>query len=818
VVNALRSITGRSITVPPFFSVTGAYGAAILAREDMAARPRATLFKGFAPEPAAIGTEGHAPARPGAVPSDEAAPQGAPGFEPGGFDRRLAELVFEGPEMPLDPGKKTVGIPRALFTFGMFPMFAPFFRALGFNVLLSGPTSEETVRLAQEYSLDETCYPVKLVNGHVAELVARNVDYIFFPDLFTVHHPGSRARQDHGCAYMQLAFRIVSQAMGLADRGIGLLAPTIAFSLGPEFMRATFAKLGRTLGRSEQETGAALQVAMRSYNGFQARLAERAAHTLENVDPDAAAFVLVSKIYGVADPALNLGVPDRLAALGHKVLSFVDMPETDIFARHPNMYWPFGQHILEAALAARRRPGLYAVLLTHHGCGPDTVLSHYVREIMGPKPYLALEVDEHSSPVGVATRVEAFVHSLERRRAPAGARAAARGSTGAPAAPDAAGAPNMPESLAAVPGATLLLPRLHPYAELLRETLAARGVDARLLPPTTRTSVDLGRRHTATNEYYAMTALLGDVLAALDGAPGSASGNPLAVLLPQNQGAEVDGQYARLVRAKLDELGRSDVAVLAPYMEDLAALSDGDARQLFLCLVAGDVILTAPPELRPPLLETALRAARGGALTPGVLDGLAVDAARAHGRDNGARTVFAVGDPLVLYNDLLNDDTFRRLENAGHHVARAPLAEALWLLWSDHLANDRPGDARRLASLLDELAALMGSAARALGDRSPYAPDLAALRATADATVGLYAGAFGRYREARALTPPPHADGLVTVTSMYENTGISLGILHKGFAPPDALPALHLTFDGLDTENDRTRTDSFLHYLRPHRS
>jgi len=45
VVNAFRCLTGKEILVPPFFSVTGAYGAAILARESM--KESETTFKGF---------------------------------------------------------------------------------------------------------------------------------------------------------------------------------------------------------------------------------------------------------------------------------------------------------------------------------------------------------------------------------------------------------------------------------------------------------------------------------------------------------------------------------------------------------------------------------------------------------------------------------------------------------------------------------------------------------------------------------------------------------------------------------------------------
>ena len=128
--------------------------------------------------------------------------------------------------------------------------------------------------------------------------------------------------------------------------------------------------------------------------------------------PDEKTFVLVSKIYGVADPVLSLGIPTRLMEMGYQVVCFYDLPECDIFDEHPNMYWPFGQHILEPAYIIKAHPNMYAVLLTHHGCGPDTVLSHYFREIMDGKPYLNIEVDEHSSGVGVITRLEAFINSL----------------------------------------------------------------------------------------------------------------------------------------------------------------------------------------------------------------------------------------------------------------------------------------------------------------------------------------------------------------------------------------------------------------------
>ena len=403
VVNAFRALTGKPVLVPPFFSVSGALGAAILAREEM--RGERTGFKGFQVK------EPEQPPKAGSG-SILSTTNGAR------FNREIDRLVFQGYDGSMDPDKKTVGIPRALFTYGMFCMFHPLFKELGLNVLLSDPSSEKTVKLGQEYSLDETCYPVKLINGHIADLLEKKVDYIFFPDLYTVMHPGSKARRDYGCPYMQLAFKLVRQAMDLDGKGVELLAPTIGFTLGHEFMMNSFVRLGRRLGKQPAETMKALKCGMESYKNFEQKLQKRGEELLRGIRPDEKACVLISKIYGVADPVLNMGIPGKLMDLGFKVISFFDLPEADIFQEHPNMYWPFGQHILEPARIIRDHPNLYAVLLTHHGCGPDSILTHYFREMMGHKPYLHIEVDEHSSDVGIITRVEAFASSLNQ--APAG--------------------------------------------------------------------------------------------------------------------------------------------------------------------------------------------------------------------------------------------------------------------------------------------------------------------------------------------------------------------------------------------------------------
>lgn len=787
VVNAFRALTGKAVFVPPFFSVTGAYGVAMLAREEMAGAN--TRFKGF---------DIHLDIR-----HDNVQERREDLHRSERFNQSIANLVFEGYDGTLDPERKTVGIPRALFTYGMFPLFNAFFKELGLNVLLSEPTSEETIRAGQEYALDETCYPVKLINGHVAELVQKKVDYIFFPDLFTVEHPGSHTRQNYGCAYMQLAFKMVNQAMELNTRGIELLAPTIAFSLGREFMMKAFSNLGKQMGKTPEQTSTALQKGMMAFQAYEKRIEVYRKAVIQEIGPDEKVFVIISKIYGVADRVLNLGVPDRLMDMGYRVIPFFALPEADISRTHPNMYWPFGQHILQAAQLVKAHPNLYAVLLTHHGCGSDSVLSHYVKEILDEKPYLHMEVDEHASHIGVITRLEAFVNSLHSRKA------------------EQAGPVDhyLKKTVSKrikidtdwtrlTTYESVLLPHVFPYSEIFAAWLTRKGVKARVLPPTDRAAIDLGRRHTLTNEYFSLIALLGDVLRAFQGAdPGRES----ALLIPQTEGAEVQGQYSRFIRTKLDQEGHEGANIIAPFVEDVIYESDEVLDAVFLGLLAGDVIRSAHWAHRNRYLTELMELMKSRPLGIRHVEAMAAQIRVELTAIGRKKRILAGGEPFILYNDFQNNFSFRNLEQDHHRVLYSPLSESMWLMWKDFLDQNQGKDQQAPREALKTLEDYMHGISAILKDESPFEDDLNRLVALADHVVGYYAGANGRYREAKMHCDLPNIDGIINVTPMYENTGIALGILHQQF--DNNKPVLNLTFDGNQNENDQTKMDALLRYF-----
>ena len=754
IVAAFRQEFGDRLTVSPCFSISGAFGVALLALETAEGPSRFHGFTGQGEESPALSPE---------VQRNIA------------FYQRGPQLLLEGYDPAPVPRRKTVGVPFALMIHKFFPMANAFFRHLGYNVLLSPPTNEEIIRLSQQTAQAETCYPVKLIHGHMAWLAEQGVDYIFLPSIHTMKHETSRVEHNYGCVYMQTAPRLAARALRLEERGITLLNPVFDLDFGQEAMASAMLGLGKQLGIPKVRCLPALMSGAQAVRRHTAAVEKQGRDLLASLGPEDKVLVLITRNYGLSDPVLNMGIPRLLLERGYKVLTLSHLPahDLDLSADHPNLYWPFGQHILSGAKLVAHHPNLYAVYLTNHGCGPDTTLSYLFRQEMGEKPYLHIEVDEHFSPVGVITRIEAFLQSLESRPVrplPEGFRLTA--------------VPSHPTAVVAAPDRTrgpLYVPDLPPFTPYLLDYFRhTRGVEARAMPLGGH-SLALGRAETSSKEYLPFPALLGGILDIVHREAG-----PFQALLPATQGAEADGQYPWAAEAVLRRRGLERVTLAAPVLERLPETAL-DPDLLLRAILTGDVLLCAPPdrrmELEPahiPTWEELETLAQGiGALLP------------------SGRALAAVGEPFTLF--ALHDGVLDTLEQEHWQLLRAPLGEYLWFLWRDAGSALAGLWAKRMASL-----------GPLLGARNSFSPDLEALREEADRLLPGFAGANGRYRIAKALELGRRSSGVLTLAPRYENTAALLDMT----GALEGIPHFHLAMDNDWDEGAWSRLNSFLYYLK----
>ncbi len=710
-----------AMKVTPYFSVTGALGIALLARDE-----KLKLQK--APKPTT--------------------------------NKQI-----------IKPGLKTVGIPRALMMYKMFPMAYNFFKALDCNVLLSPETDEDIIRRSQLLVEEETCYPVKLILGHMSWLIDQGVDAIFMPSVYTLRHTSSHLVHNYGCVFMQNVAARYAEHLELKEKGIEFLNPVLEMDMGaPELVKAMIGA-GRRLGASRVRCAAAMAKGGSAMNKYNQACEDSGRKILAGLEEDERVLVLITRTYGIDDTVLSMGIAEQLLNRGYKVitLSHLDAHRTDISTEYPNQYWPFGSHILKGMQIVRNDPRLFAIYLTNHGCGPDSMLVHQSAEIMGNKPWLVLEVDEHYSPVGLVTRVEAFLSSLESHET--GKEGKREVHTDLPERFIAGSFDKIDKSM------PVLLPFFFPYSNLVAYRLREEGFDCRELTPTDLESLNEGRSLTRTKEYITFTAILGDVIKY-----SKKEKNAHQFFLLQNKGSEADGQFSRTIRTHLDMQGFQHSRIVSPIVEDM---HNDDA--LWLDIMAGDLVMAETLEKR----EASMARLKQKPLSWNTV----IDLAKTIGRTKDKRLIlFIHGDPLCVFNQQVNGHLLAELEK-DFRVLWLPLSEYLLFLWQDHGTD--------ITLRLEQLAELH----KALGCFSPFSPSFSSLKQTADNKLGKLAGGNGRYRIAKSIHATNSACGIIELSPLYENTASILNLV----TVKNERPFLRLQVNGEGKEMEKLKT--FLHFI-----
>jgi predicted nucleotide-binding protein (sugar kinase/HSP70/actin superfamily) len=124
--------------------------------------------------------------------------------------------------------------------------------------------------------------------------------------------------------------------------------------------------------------------------------------------------VVTGRPYNLYDERLNLRLGRNLAKIGVTALpmDFIDLTSVDL-SDFPSMYWGLGAQILRAAKFIEDHPRYFGLHITNFSCGADSFIEHFYKYIMGTKPYLILELDEHSAVAGMMTRLEAYKNVIE---------------------------------------------------------------------------------------------------------------------------------------------------------------------------------------------------------------------------------------------------------------------------------------------------------------------------------------------------------------------------------------------------------------------
>ena len=614
VVAAFEAVTGKPINVPEHHDVTGAIGAAVIALE--ASKDGKSGFKGFdlskkkyeitsfecrdCPnmcEVRKVVVEGERPLYYGSrcekfdVDKKTSMAEGIPDL----FAERekMLTTLYIKPGSDVKKDEKKVGIPRLLLFHELYPLWHAFFAHLGIEPVLSDKTNKRIIHAGVEDVPAETCFPVKVGHGHIKNLLDKGVEYIFLPSVINLKHRNPSIEQSFACPYAQTIPYMSPSAFDYAAHGVKILEPKVYLARGKKEIVKSLEEVGRQLGKSQSAVKKAVEAALESQDMFYASMKKRGEEVLAGLGEDERGFVIVSRPYNGCDNGVNLELPKKLRDLGALPIpmDFLPLDKVNLAEEWENLYWRYGQKIMSAAEIIRKDKRLFAIYITNFGCGPDSFLLRFFREAMKGKPYLGIEIDEHSADVGAITRCEAFLDSIEHARVTA--------------VHDHVTVVDDRDRLTTTGEGRkrkLYVPNMSPHAYPFAAAFTRAGIPAEVLPESDSETLVFGRQFTSGKECYPCIVTTGDMVKKTKDADFDPDHS--AFFMPSGSGPCRFGQYNKLHRLVLKELGLEHVPVISPnqgrsFYNELGEVAKNFDRTAWRGLLAVDFILKMTRERRP---------------------------------------------------------------------------------------------------------------------------------------------------------------------------------------------------------------------------
>ncbi|MBF0408438.1 MAG: hypothetical protein HQM10_13895 [Candidatus Riflebacteria bacterium] len=609
------------------------------------------------------------------------------------LDREKFEKVDHNSRLQKKSGKLTLGIPRSLTFFQMGIFWARLMERLGFNIIVTPDTDSSIVDLGIQAMTCETCFPVKISHGH-AHLLKDYADILFLPMMIEMEAP--EHKKGYYCPYLEANTFMLKAALNLNDSRVFM--PAVYLKDGEKGMKIAFQREFERLGIPFDGNifTSAWKEADQARTAFDVELKRVGKSVLENLK-DKKAIVVVGRPYSAYDSRTNLNLFATFSRLGIIAIpqEFLEIESVHIEDDYPNMYWGFGDKILKTAKFINRDPRLFGLYLTSFSCGPDSFILHFFNHEMNRtgRPYLELELDEHSAGAGVETRLLAFIDVIENQKevktTPAGVNIITQ------------------HSKAPLSGRTLYIPKMAEGSAALAATFDAVGCRAEVMETYTREGLEFGKSHTSGKECYPCTVTTGDMFHLIHTlrTKNRSIDDEIAFFMPETEGPCRFGQYNKLHRILLNSYGMDNIPILSPSSEDsyrcngffTAEQADEFRRLAWQAIVYADYLEKALWRVRPYEVKagetdkvfqktfsdglTAIRKGGGTHLLKAAKK--AAKAFEAIERRNEKRPLIGiVGEIYLRTHKESNQNLIKVLEQMGCETYTSSVAE--WIEYTSH--------------------------------------------------------------------------------------------------------------------------------------
>ena len=518
-----------------------------------------------------------------------------PSQVPNLFEYKLKRLFSYEPLSADKAERGRVGIPRVLNMYENYPFWYTFFTELKYQVVLSPSSTHSIYELGIESIPSESeCYPAKLAHGHVSWLIKQGVDFIFYPALFYERNETPDASNHYNCPIVTSYSENIKNNVDEIGRGEAVLRnPFMAFTnleVAEKELIKEFSEL------PEEEVLRAVEKGWAEMTASREDIKRKGEEVLSYMEETGTqGIVLAGRPYHL-DPEINHGIPELITSYGLAVLtedsvSHLGQPERPLIVSDQ---WMYHSRLYSAASFVRTRDDLNLIQLNSFGCGLDAVTTDQVNDILtgSGKIYTCLKIDEVNNLGAARIRIRSLLSAIKSKE-----KKKEKRTITSTALHRVIFTEEMRKDY------TLLCPQMSPiHFELLEAAFNACGYRVEVLPNDNRHAIDMGLKYVNNDACYPSLLVIGQIMEAL--LSGKYDLNKVAVIMSQTGGGCRATNYVGFIRRALAKAGMEQVPVISINMAGIES-NPGFKLNLDVLLrgvygaVFGDIFMRCVYRMRP---------------------------------------------------------------------------------------------------------------------------------------------------------------------------------------------------------------------------
>lgn len=484
----------------------------------------------------------------------------------------------------------TIGIPRVLNMYEDYPFWFTFLTTLGFRVVLSEKSTRKTYEKGMESMPSESvCYPAKLSHGHIESLLEQGIKTIFYPCMPYSRKEYEKADNHYNCPIVISYSEVLKNNVeDLKDTNIKFINPFLPFDKKNLVQKVLELDEFKEYNFTKAELLEAAEKAEKEYQKCKKDIKDKGTETVRYIEENhLKGIVLAGRPYHV-DPEINHGIDTLITSLGLCVLtedSIADKAEAKRPLRVVDQ-WVYHARLYAAAEFVGKHDCLELIQLNSFGCGVDAVTTDQVEEILSSfnKMYTLIKIDEVNNLGAVRIRIRSLLASMKKREQEK-KQEKADGDYG------------LQKNIFTKEmrkDYTILIPQMAPiHFELIETAVGSCGYNVKLLRQCTPKTVETGLKYVNNDACYPSILVTGQMIEALQS--GEYDLNKTALIMSQTGGGCRATNYIGFIRKALKDAGLGNIPVISfniVGMEKMPGfkLTVPLVEKLLRCVVYGDLL------------------------------------------------------------------------------------------------------------------------------------------------------------------------------------------------------------------------------------